>query len=207
MGETARRPRVVGVFGSSCAPSGSSTYEVARRLGCAVTREGWVLVNGGCGGAMAGSARGAKEAGGQTQGVTLAAYGPRVNRWIDQTTVADTLWSRQETMARSADAFVALPGGTGTLHEVAAVWELLNKGFLRDKALVLLGHFWRPLVGMMCPTGRARAWRSGQAGLARNVAEAVALLRERLAGPASRRGASRRGWSGSCAGSRDPGRT
>jgi predicted Rossmann-fold nucleotide-binding protein len=43
-----------------------------------------------------------------------------------------------------------LPGGTGTLLELAKVWELKNKGFLKaDKPIILLGGFWKPLVDLI----------------------------------------------------------
>jgi len=39
------------------------------------------------------------------------------------------------------------PGGTGTLLELAKVWELKNKGFIKeDKTIILVGGFWKPLV-------------------------------------------------------------
>ena len=44
-------------------------------------------------------------------------------------------------------AYIVLPGGTGTLLELAHVWELKNKGFLNHpKPLIIIGGFWRPLL-------------------------------------------------------------
>jgi len=44
-------------------------------------------------------------------------------------------------------AYVVLPGGTGTLLELAKVWELKNKGFLNvRKPIILVGDFWKPLA-------------------------------------------------------------
>jgi predicted Rossmann-fold nucleotide-binding protein len=43
-----------------------------------------------------------------------------------------------------------LPGGTGTLLELAKVWELKNKGFLElGKPIILVGGFWKPLVDLV----------------------------------------------------------
>jgi predicted Rossmann-fold nucleotide-binding protein len=43
-----------------------------------------------------------------------------------------------------------LPGGTGTLLELAKVWELKNKGFIEaDKPIILVGGFWKPLVDLI----------------------------------------------------------
>jgi predicted Rossmann-fold nucleotide-binding protein len=47
-------------------------------------------------------------------------------------------------------AYIVLPGGTGTLLELAMVWELKNKRFLdQGRAIVLLGDFWQPLVDLI----------------------------------------------------------
>jgi len=47
-------------------------------------------------------------------------------------------------------AYIVLPGGTGTLLELAKVWELKNKGFLKaDKPIILLGGFWKPLIELI----------------------------------------------------------
>jgi len=45
--------------------------------------------------------------------------------------------------------YVVLPGATGTLAELAWVWELTFKGFLPARPIVCTGEFWRPLVEMM----------------------------------------------------------
>ncbi len=37
-------------------------------------------------------------------------------------------------------------GGTGTLVELAVVWEMLNKGVMRGKPMVAMGDFWRPVI-------------------------------------------------------------
>ena len=45
---------------------------------------------------------------------------------------------------------MVLPGGTGTLLELAKVWELKNKGFIEaDKAIILVGRFWEPLTDLI----------------------------------------------------------
>ena len=46
------------------------------------------------------------------------------------------------------DAYVALPGSTGTLVELAMVWELMNKRLVELRPIYCLGEFWRPVVSM-----------------------------------------------------------
>src|SRR5580658_3904710 len=57
-------------------------------------------------------------------------------------------------------AFVACPGGTGTLVELAVVWEMLNKRAMAGKPLVVLGDFWQPVIDRVreVETGDASGW-------------------------------------------------
>ena len=51
-----------------------------------------------------------------------------------------------ELVPRVADGYVACKGGTGTLVELAVVWEMLNKGVTVGKPIVAFGDFWKPVV-------------------------------------------------------------
>jgi predicted Rossmann-fold nucleotide-binding protein len=56
--------------------------------------------------------------------------------------------------------YVACPGGTGTLVELAVVWEMLNKGAMKPKPLVVLGEFWQPIIERVreVELGHASRW-------------------------------------------------
>ncbi|MBI2323185.1 MAG: TIGR00730 family Rossman fold protein [Chloroflexi bacterium] len=137
----------VAVFGSSRAAEGSHTYREAYALGRALAGAGLVVVNGGYCGVMAAVARGAKEAGGRTLGITVALFPGRVpNPWLDEVVHAPTLFARLEEFTCRADAFVALCGGIGTLLELSLVWNLSQTGALGNKPVVLLGQHWTPLL-------------------------------------------------------------
>ncbi len=60
--------------------------------------------------------------------------------------IADTLFERIDIMLKKADAFIVLPGGTGTLLELSAVLEHLNKGLIDPKPIIMLGDFWKPAL-------------------------------------------------------------
>ena len=49
-------------------------------------------------------------------------------------------------LIRRADGFVACKGGTGTLVELAVVWEMLNKSVMSEKPFAVLGDFWQPVL-------------------------------------------------------------
>ena len=143
------RTPIITVFGSSTPEPLSPAYQTAYELGRAIGQAGWTLCNGGYGGTMEAAARGAVEAGGHTIGVTCSVFRVRggPNAYIRQEVPTFDLLTRLNTLVRLGNAYVLLPGGTGTLLELALVWELLNKGLLRRQApLILLGDHWTPLL-------------------------------------------------------------
>ncbi|MCX6142315.1 MAG: LOG family protein [Ignavibacteriales bacterium] len=138
--------KVISVFGSSRPREGEPEYLEAREVGKALALEGFVVCNGGYGGIMEASARGAKEAGGETIGVTVDTFTRTANRWIDREIRKATLPERIAVLVDSADGYVILKGGTGTLLELAYVWEFINKKFVEEKPIVIVGDFWTRVV-------------------------------------------------------------
>ena len=61
--------------------------------------------------------------------------------------MTSTLYERIRTLVELGDGFIVLPGGTGTLLEMAMVWEFKHKGFLPPhKPIWVLGDRWRRVV-------------------------------------------------------------
>ncbi len=166
---------VVTVFGSSQPQPLSPAYLVAYELGRAIAAEGWTLCNGGYGGTMEAAAKGAAEAGGHTIGVTCAAFGRNgPNRFIKQEVPTFDLLARLNTLWRLGNAYVVLPGGTGTLLELSFVWELVNKRLIRSpRPLVLMGDHWAPVVECVL----REQPDSLRPPVAQTVAEVMGLLR------------------------------
>lgn len=142
---------VVSVFGTGRAQPGAPAYELAEQVGRALAQAGFVLANGGYRGTMHAAAKGAAQAGGTVIGVTCSAFKNSVaNEYITREVTTCSLEERLNTLVRIGQAYVVLPGGTGTLLELALVWELKNKRFLdQGKPIVLAGAFWRPLVDLV----------------------------------------------------------
>ncbi len=144
-----KRAPIVTVFGSSRPAVGSPAYAQAHALGRLIAERGWKVCNGGYGGTMEASAKGAAEAGGHTIGVTCTALARGgANDYIRQEVPTFDLLARLNTLVRLGRAYVVLPGGTGTLLELALVWEMMNKKLLRRKGMivVLLGDYWASTV-------------------------------------------------------------
>jgi uncharacterized protein (TIGR00730 family) len=175
------KPFVVTVFGSSYPQPLSPAYQFAYYLGRAVAQQGWTLCNGGYGGTMEAAARGACEADGHTIGVTCRAFGRGgANPYIHQEIPTFDLLARLNTLVRLGNAYIVLPGGTGTLLELALVWELLNKRILRRTApLILLGDHWAPLIPIV--------QREQPDALEPHVATTVAEAMQRVSSAATRR--------------------
>jgi len=138
---------IVTVFGSSRPREGDADYEEARILGRALAKHGFSVCSGGYGGVMEAVSRGAKEAGGKTVGVTADFFkAAKLNSWIDVEVRMKTWEERLFELIRRADGFVACKGGTGTLVELAVVWEMMNKSVMAGKPFAVLGDFWQPIL-------------------------------------------------------------
>jgi uncharacterized protein (TIGR00730 family) len=143
--------KTITIFGTANTKPGEATYELAYETGKLLARAGFTIANGGYGGTMLAAAKGATEAGGETIGVTCSAFkGSKANEYITREIVTGSLDERLDTLIKLGQAYIVLPGGTGTLLELAKVWELKNKGFIEaDKPVILVGGFWKPLVDLI----------------------------------------------------------
>jgi uncharacterized protein (TIGR00730 family) len=143
--------QTITIFGSGRSQSDSQIYKLAEEIGSLLAKAGFTIANGGYGGTMLAAAQAAAQAGGEIIGVTCSAFkNSKPNNFITREIVTGSLDERLQTLIKIGDGYVVLPGGTGTLLELATVWELKNKGFLdARKKIILIGEFWRPLVKVM----------------------------------------------------------
>jgi uncharacterized protein (TIGR00725 family) len=175
----------VTVFGSSRPREGDADYEEARLLGRALAESGYSVCSGGYGGVMEAVSRGAKEKGGKTCGVTAEFFKAKLNPWIDAEVRVTTWQERLFELIRVADGFVACKGGTGTLVELAVVWEMLNKSVITGKPFAVLGDFWRPILERVreVELGHPAPWGEVKARLVHVAAtpgDVVRHLKEKL---------------------------
>ena len=111
---------VVGNNADSCTPA---AYDAAYRTGKAIAAEGWVVVNGGLGGVMEASSKGARDAGGLCVGIVPSADPAQANPYCDFVIATGLGKSRNFLVAYSGDAMVIVGGGAGTLIEAAAAYQ------------------------------------------------------------------------------------
>ncbi len=142
--------KIITIFGTARAKPNQEIYELAYTTGKLLAKAGLVIANGGYGGTMLAAAKGAAQVEGKTIGVTCSAFDRKANEYVSKVIVTETLEQRLDKLIELGDAYIVLPGGTGTLLELALVWELKNKGFLKsEKPIILLGEFWKPLVELI----------------------------------------------------------
>lgn len=139
----------VAVFGGSQPREGSQAYADARTLGEVLARRGHTVLTGGYTGTMEAVSRGAAEAGGHVIGVTCddigRFHGRSANAWVLEERRCPTLLERLRGLIEGSDAVIALPGGPGTLTEIALTWNLMIIGSLRRRPLILVGEGWNQL--------------------------------------------------------------
>ena len=159
--------RSVCVFCGSAFGSSPAYLAEAVAFGSEAARRGLRLVYGGARvGLMGAVADAALAAGGKVTGVIPEAMVDReiAHTGLTELRVVATMHERKSTMAQLADAFVALPGGLGTLEELFEVWTwgylgihqkpygLLNVGGFYDPLIAFLDHAVRE--GFVRPTQR-----------------------------------------------------
>ncbi|MBD8892795.1 TIGR00730 family Rossman fold protein [Roseibium litorale] len=144
---------------SVCVYCGSSfgtdaAYEAAAtRLGQLIAGEGLRLVYGGGAVGLMGTVAGsAKEAGGEVTGIIphFLEEREKMLEGIDELIVTRDMHERKQLMFQKADAFIALPGGIGTLEEAVEMMTWAQLGQHRKPVVLAdVNGFWSPLLELL----------------------------------------------------------
>ena len=137
----------VTVFGGSQAQPGEPAYLEALHLGALLAQAGHTVLTGGYVGVMEAVSRGAAEAGGHVIGATCqeieAWRTVRANPWVQEEWHYASLRERLSALIDHCQAAMALPGGVGTLVEIAMTWNLLIVEALTPRPLIVIGPAWK----------------------------------------------------------------
>ena len=158
------------VFCSSSERIDARYVALASEVGTRLAADGWRLVSGGGSVSMMGAvARAARAGGAYTLGVIPAALEAAeiADHDADELVVTPGMRERKGLMDASADAFLALPGGIGTLEELLEVWVAHSLG-MHSKPVVVLDP-----DGLYAPL-RAQVDSLVDSGFVRPVAAAAA---------------------------------
>lgn len=138
--------KIITVFGSARVVENSEEWNFAYELGKLLAKYGYSICNGGYAGIMEASAKGAYEEGGVTIGVISKIFSRKPNKYITKIIETNNLYERIDGLVTNGDAYVVLKGGTGTLVEIAIVWEMINKGMMYNKPIIAVSPFWDNVV-------------------------------------------------------------
>jgi uncharacterized protein (TIGR00730 family) len=136
----------VTVFGSTRVHEGSHEYILAETLGRLLAEAGFSVITGGGPGVMEAANRGAQGAGGVSIGFNIKLPNQQFpNRYIDHDKLVSFqyFFVRKVMFVKYAQAFIALPGGFGTLDEVSEAVTLIQTGKSERFPVILMGKsYW-----------------------------------------------------------------
>ena len=113
---------------------------VAYKIGELAAQNGFNLINGSGFGLMEETAKGAKDAGGYVIAVGLQKLEEK-NEYIDKYYERIGIHSRQSTLIALSDAFIAVPGGLGTLYEITEIIELKKLGEEEPEPIIIINSY------------------------------------------------------------------
>jgi uncharacterized protein (TIGR00730 family) len=141
----------VTIFGSARIPSDHWVYAAVRDLTAELARMGCGIVTGGGPGLMQAANEGAASVAPEAQGRSIGIrvhlpFEQEVNAFVGEAYEHRTFFSRLHHFVLVSDAFVVVPGGIGTVLELAMIWQLLQVRKLNRTPLILIGRMWADFV-------------------------------------------------------------
>lgn len=143
-----RLPPTVTVFGSARFGESSPYYSLTRTLARSLAQQGFAVMTGGGPGLMEAANRGAQDAEGVSVGCNITLPREQApNRYVGPWIEFRHFFVRKVMLVKYSYAFVAVPGGFGTLDELFETATLVQTGKVRDFPVILLGSdYWSPLL-------------------------------------------------------------
>ncbi len=141
--------KTITIFGSSRPVEGEEEYTTAYNLGKLLAQKGFNVCTGGYQGIMNAVSRGAAENGAEVIGITVEGWGSIPSKYLTSEIRCENLNARLQRLITTGDAYVVLQGGTGTLLELALVWELINKKMIPVKPIVSHSSMWKDIAGII----------------------------------------------------------
>lgn len=141
----------VTVFGSARFDEPHPYYQLARKAGAAIAREGFTIITGGGPGIMEAANRGAKDVRGRSVGCNIVlAHEQHANPYIDKLVTFRYFFVRKVMLVKYSQAFLIFPGGFGTLDEAFEAATLIQTGKISNFPLIFVGReYWQPLFDFL----------------------------------------------------------
>lgn len=137
----------VTVFGSARIPEGTKYYQIAEELTYKMAKAGFSVVTGGGPGIMEAANKGAYTGGGESIGLNIQLpFEQRINPYVRHGMGFHYFFTRKVMLTSPSHAFVAFPGGFGTIDEVMEVLTLMQTHKMNSVPMILVGKkFWGTL--------------------------------------------------------------
>ena len=141
----------ISVFGSARTKEDNNFYKLACELGSYVVESGYGVITGGGPGIMEAANKGAQNKKGKSIGVSIELpFEASANEFINKLVSCRYFFTRKVFFLKYSQAFVAFPGGVGTLDELFETITLIQTGHMRKVPVVLVGkEFWGGLIEWM----------------------------------------------------------
>jgi hypothetical protein len=182
----------VTVFGSARFGESHPFYALARETGRGLAGAGFTVMTGGGPGIMEAANRGAREGGGLSIGCNIVLpQEQQPNPYLDLMLEFRHFFVRKVMLVKYSQAFIALPGGIGTMDEIFETLTLIQTDKIVDFPVVLMGvDYWQPLLDWL----RAKMVTEKTIGIedlelmrvTDSAEEAVSLIAERTTESAAR---------------------
>lgn len=138
----------VSIFGSARSKSGNEYYKLAQKLAALCVENNFAVITGGGGGIMEAANKGAADAGGVSVGLNIELpFEQKPNPYANIQMNFKYFFIRKVMFVKYAMAYIAMPGGFGTLDEVFEAVTLIQTHRIRPFPVVLVGsEYWNGLA-------------------------------------------------------------
>jgi uncharacterized protein (TIGR00730 family) len=141
-------PKGVSIFGSARVQPGTPAYNQAEQIGRLLVEAGFTVITGGGGGVMEAGNKGASEAGGHSVGLNIELpFEQMPNPYANVKLNFRYFFVRKVIFVKYSMAYVVMPGGFGTLDELAEALTLIQTHRIRPFPVILVGSdYWGGLL-------------------------------------------------------------
>jgi len=143
----------IAFFGDAAVMPDHPAYQAAYHAAKKLAKLGYVVINGGGPGVMDAATRGAESVNGETISVTFypehatGFEGRYLANHTDHEIKTENYIERMYKLMEESDIYLMFNGGTGTLSELGVSWVLAKLYYGHHKPFILVGSFWRPIIG------------------------------------------------------------
>ncbi len=141
--------RCITAFGSSRRDLDHASYRDVTELSRKLALAGWDGMVGGHQGMMAAFCKGMRQGGGHVRGVTLERFPTPPDHTLSEEIRARNFFERMGMLIEQGGAYLVLPGGLGTLAELAMSWDLLAIHVLENRPMILYGEMWQDILASL----------------------------------------------------------